>query len=240
MLRTITDIQGEVLVRANRTTTDSFITDAMLADWFVQANNWASNYKKWPFTEGRASTTFASLVTQEDGWLAGEYPEGWKSDSIRTLTVGGKLVQKKAFGEFQKYLENYSSATDRIYTDFARRYYVNPNIDVSGTVTAWGQFTPYIDVTDNTATTVFSYNDEDGNDAIVEMMLSYERVREHLLDEAAVHKQNAIDMLESVWGKIAQEQYNYGPTKTDGMWERTDVVNGGFRGDILNTNQFNI
>lgn len=239
MLLTIADIQGEVLVRANRTTTDALITDAMLNDWVRTAHNWAANYKKWPFSEGRSSTTWASGVTSEDGYVAFEYPEGWKPDAIRLLTVGGKRLDKKQFNEFQKYLEEVTSATDRIYTDFARRIYVNPSIDISGTVTAWGQYTPVVDPTDQTANTVFSYNDEEGNNAIVEMMLSYEKTREHLLDEAAVHATNAVNMLEAVWGKIAQEQYNYGPTRTDGMFKRIDIVNGGLRSDINNPNRFN-
>ena len=238
MLLSIANIQSQVLVRSNRTTTDSFITDAMLNDWVRQAHNWAVNYKKWPFSEGRVSTTWASGVTNEDGYTTFEYPEGWKSDSIRLLTVDGKRVDKKQFQEFQKYLQDYSTATDRIVTDFARRIYVNPRIDISGTLTAWGQYTPVIDPTDQTATTVFSYNDEEGNNAIVEMMLSYEREREHLLDEAKAHAENATLILEAVWNKIAQEQYNYGPTKGDGMWKRINIVDGGFNADTINPNQF--
>lgn len=239
MLLTIADIQGEVLVRSNRATTDSFITDAMLNDWVRQANNWATTFKKWPFSEGRVSTTWASGVTSEDGYTVFEYPEGWKSDAIRLLTVGGKRVEKKQFNEFQKYLEDVSGATDRIFTDFARRIYVNPRIDVSGTVTAWGQYSPVIDPTDQTATTVFSYNDEDGNEAMVLQMISYLKDREHLADESMLFAQKAQAKLEEVWGRIAIEQFNYGPTQTDGMWKRIDIVNGGYRKDINNPNQFN-
>ena len=76
MLLSIANIQSQVLVRSNRTTTDSFITDAMLNDWVRQAHNWAVNYKKWPFSEGRVSTTWASGVTNEDGYTTFEYPEG--------------------------------------------------------------------------------------------------------------------------------------------------------------------
>lgn len=238
MLLTLADIENEVLVRSNRTTTDSFITDAMLHDWLRQAHAIAVNYKKWPFSEGRVSTTFASGVTNEDGYTVFEYPEGWKSDALRLLTVDGKRIEKKAFTEFQKYLEDNTSATDRIYTDFARRIYVNPRIDISGSLTSWGQYTPVVDPTDQSATTVFSYNDEEGNEGIVLQMISYLKDREHLAEESLLFAQKATAKLDEVWARIAPEQSNYGPTRTDGMWKRMNIVDGGFRSEINNPNRF--
>jgi len=238
MINTLGEITAEVLVRNNRTTTDSFITDAMLNDWFVQAHKWASSYKKWPFSEGRASTTFASLITDETDWLRGEYPEGWKNDSIRMMTIGGKKVQKTNFYEFQKYLEDRPDDTKRIFTDYGRLYFINPRIDLSGTVSVWGQYTPTIDVTDHTAQTIFSPHTEEGNEAIVEKMTSYLKRREHLPDEAELHDQRASLKLEEIWKSIGDEQYGYQPTNSEGMWKRLDAVNGGYHEDTLKRDQF--
>jgi hypothetical protein len=237
-LNNITEIMGEVLVRNNRTTTDTFITDATLKDWVQQAHRWAASYKKWPFTEGRNSTTFASLVSDETGYLRGSYPEGFKSDSIRMLTISGSVVQKTQFNQFQKLLEDRPEDDERVFTDFGRNYYINPRIDLSGTVTAWGQFLPYIDVTDETATTVFSGAEEEGNEAIVEKMTSFLKRREHLPDEAELHDQRASLKLEEIWKSIGDEQYGYQPTNSEGIWKRLDVVDGGYYDDSLKRDQF--
>ena len=227
------DIQTEVLIRNNRTTTDSFITDAILQDWLRDAHQWASSFHKWPFTEGKASTTFTASESGMD------YFERWKTDSIRLLQIGGKQVNKKNFYEYQRFIEDNPASTERIYSDFARVVYVNPAIDLSGTLTAWGQYSPLIDPTDLTATTIFSGYEEDGNEAIVEKMTSYLKRREHLPDEAELHDQRASAKLEELWRRIQDEQYGYQTTDGDGMFKRFDVLNGGYRDDIMSRDQFN-
>lgn len=237
-LNTVSDIQTEVLVRNNRTTTDSFITDAMLDDWIRDAHVWAAGYKKWPMTEGRASTTFTSLGTNEDGYLALSYFEGWKADSVRRLSIGGKRLFKKNFYKFTEFLEDNPSSVDRLFSDFARVVYINPRIDLSGTVTAWGQYTPALDPTDKTAITIFSNFDEEGNEALVERMTGYLKRREHLPDEAELHDQRAVAKLEELHVKIKDEQFGYQDTDNEGMWKRIDVVEGGYRDDLFKRNQF--
>src|SRR3990167_9119874 len=96
-LNTISDITTEVLVRSQQNTTSGHITDTMLNDWLTEKHRWAASFKKWPFTEGRVSTTFASLATDEDGNSRGEFPEGWKPESIRQMKIDGKWVQKTGF-----------------------------------------------------------------------------------------------------------------------------------------------
>ena len=233
-LSTAGDIITEVLVRNNRTTTDSFITDAMLQDWLRDAHVWANSLKKWPFTEGRSSTTFVT-TTNEDGYIAISYPEGWKADSTRLMTIGGKQLKKTNFYEFQTFLENNTGNTERIFTDRARTYLVNPGIDVSGTLVVWGQYTPSIDPTDTSATTLFSGYDEEGNEALVEKMTSFMKRREHIPDEAELHDNRARAKLEEVWGRVADEQFAYHGTDGDGMFKRFSVIDGtyddGFKRD---------
>lgn len=239
MLTTVSDIQTEFLVRNNRTTTDTFITDATLNNWLRDAHAWGVNYKKWPWTEGRVSTTFASFVADpEFGYLAGPYPEGWKSDAIRLLTVGGKMTTKHNFYKFQRFLEDNAQSNKRMWTDFGRIIYINPGIDLSGTVTAWGQYTPLLDPTDKTAITAFSYNDELGNDALVEKMTSYLKAREHLPDEVELQDKRAAQKLEDLLAKITDEQYGYNATDDEGMWKRMDVIGGALRDDLFKRDQF--
>ena len=93
MLNNVQDIQDEFLVRGNYSTSVAFITDAILNDWTRESYRFVANYKKWPYTEGRSSTTYAT--TEE--WT---YPEGWKPDSIRVLQIGTKLFTKLNFEDY--------------------------------------------------------------------------------------------------------------------------------------------
>ena len=233
MLNTITDILTEVLVRGQQSTSNGFLTDEILNDWLTEKHRFAAGFKPWPYTEGRASTTYASLVSDEDGDLRGEYFENWKPDSIRWMQIGGKRVQKMNFQNYMRFREDQSSAQDRVFTDFGLIYKLNPNADVSGTITAWGQFIPYIDVTDNTAVTVFSNRNEDGNEAIVELMIGELKQRSNNPRDAQAHIQKGVSILNAMWEMIRGEQHAYHGGDV-GMFEHFDVLAGGLRDDLNN------
>ncbi len=237
-MKTRDEIFTEVLVRNNRTTTDGFITDTILKSWYTEANVWANALHKWPFTEGRIQTTYAS-----GGGIGGDewFFEGYKADSFRILQVGGKRLTKLNFEDYQIMRETQPTATDRVFSDYGRTVFINPYADVSGTVVAYGQYQPYIDVTDENGVTIFSGYDEEGNEAVVEKMTGYLKRREHLANEAELHDQRAVQKLEEVYKRIMDEQYAYQPSPTrDGWFKRFDVINGrGLDQDNLNNiNQF--
>lgn len=236
-LRTTADIINEVLVRNNRTTTDSFITDDMLEDWLRDGNNYCSTQYKWPLSEVRDQST-SWTGTEEVPYT--DFTIDFKADAIRILLIGGERLEKKNFEDYLRFREDYPSATERVFSDFGRVLYINPNCGLSGTIAAFGQYTPQIDPTDATATTIFSTFDEEGNEAIVEKMTSYLKRREHLPDEAELHDQRTDTLLAKLWTKVQAEAYNYktGPN-TDGLFRRFDVIEGGFRDDLFNRNQFN-
>lgn len=247
MLNTVGDILTEVLVRNSRKTTDTALTDAILRGWLQDAHLWACSVHKWPFTEGKASTTFSTAITDELGNTVVSYPEGWKADSIRILTIGGKRLQKMDFSSFLRYLENNAVAgtqnnNARIYSDYARQLYVNTGADVSGTLTTYGQYTPAIDPTDLTAVTIFSNFDEEGNEAIVQKMTSYlyqkdgspgVLVRGKPVSPGIIAEQNAMALLEGIWKRVGDEAYGY-QTKDQPMFERVDILRG--RGSDNNYN----
>jgi hypothetical protein len=221
MLRTSYDIIDEVLVRANVTTTAAggLYTEAILKEWLDNSHRSCAGYRKWPFTEGRASTTFAG--TEEVGYF-----ENWKTDSVRYLEIGGLGYRKVRFPDYKKYKENYSDGEDRVFTDYGRLLYVNVSAGGSGTLQAWGQYTPAgFDLTDNIALTVFSDQEEEGNEAMVEEMLSYAKRREGKHDEALVHHTSAVAILDRMWDRLTEEQTGYHP-QDSGMWERIDVLTG--------------
>jgi hypothetical protein len=239
MIRTNGDIITEFLVRNNYTTTDGFISDSNIRGWLSDAHTWAASQKKWPMTEGRYSTTSASATPSEDGWTRISYPEGLKADSIRRLSVGGFRYQKKNFYKFAEFLEDNSDDTSKIYSDYGRQLYINPNAsDFSGTVTMWFQYQPILDVTDYTATTIFSDFDEEANEAIILKMSSYLHLREQEKVASQIADQAASEKLNEVWNRIQDEQFAYQDTNNEGWMKRFDVLHGGFNTDLFKRDQF--
>lgn len=232
MLRNFDDLKTDVIRRLGISTTAAYYTDDILNDWIQQGERWATGFKKWPFTEGRISTTFVSSTEE---WSF----EGLKADSVRIARIGGKRLEKLNFEDYQIFREDRSADDDRVFTDFGRILFVNPNVDLSGTLTVYGQYAPApIDVTDLTATTVFSDGDEEGNEAIVEKVLSFAKQRAQK-KESDTHEARAKAILDRLWDKITKEQFNYKTHRArGGMWRRIDVVNGGVEDELLRRDQF--
>ena len=235
-LNTVADIIGEVLVRNNRTTTDSFITDTMLEDWIRQANKYCTAFKKWPLSEIRDKTT-TWAGTEEVPYSS--FGINFKADSIRILQVDGKRVEKIQFEKYQNFREDYPSDNRRVFSDFQRTLFINPNADISGTIAAFGQHQPDLDPTDASATTIFSDFDEEGNEGIVQKMTEFVKEREHLPDEANLYNQKTDITLTKLYEKIQAEQYKYQSGRnSEGMFKRFNITGGGFRDDIWNRDQF--
>jgi len=245
MLRTRNDIFTTFLVRSGRSTTDSFITNTMLESWLSDAHDWAASAYKWPFTEGRVQTTFATGGgPNSDEW----YFEGYKSDSFRMVQVGGKRLQKLNFEDYQIYKENNPTGNDRVFTDLGTTVFINPNIDVSGTVVAYGQLQPVLDLTDENGLTVFSNHEREGNEAIVEKMLSYLYDRDNtsvdvsgdkIGSRSAAYEMKAQNRLDRLWKRILDEQYAYQThPERDGMFKKFDVLKGRGEDDLLHEDRF--
>ena len=232
MLNNISDIKNEFIVRNQSATTVAFYTDEILNDWIKQSHIAAAGYKKWPFTEGRISTTFAA----SEEWSF----EGYRADSFRIITIGGYRLKKLNFEDYLIFKEESPSDDDRIYSDFGNVVFINPSIDVSGTLTAYGQYFPAeLDTSVPTTKTVFSDRAEEGNEAMVNLMLSYARTREKKPTEAEYYEKKALQQLETLWSQIISEQGMY-QTHPDrgGMFERVDVLEGSSSEEIRKRDQF--
>lgn len=231
------NIITEFLVRSGKSTTSGWISDTMLNNWLSMAHRWASGYKPWPFSEGRTSTTFAS----GSGVNSDEYFfEGYKADSFRIMTIGNKRLRKLNFNDYLIMREESPDANDRVYSDFGNLVVINPQIDASGTLVAYGQYIPAnFDATDGTENTVFSSTADDGNQAIVEEMISYAFKRDSKKQEAINQHLLAKQILDELWKRISDEQFNY-QTHEDrgGMFRRIDIIEGNYENEEFKRNQF--
>ena len=237
MIKTYSEIRTDVLDKAGINTTSAFYTQDMINNWIQQAHRWATSYKKWVHTEGRVTTTFtAGSGAGSDEWNF----EGLKADSIRIMKIGDDVFEKINFEDYLIFRDEEPDGSDNVYTDFGRIVFINPNTEASGTLTVYAQYTPLdIDVTDESAETVFSNTEQEGNEAIVEKVLSFIKKRERKEAEAQTHEANAIRILESLKGVIDDEQYAY---KTHdargGMWKRVNILGGALQDELFNRDQF--
>lgn len=233
MLTTFGDIKSDVIRKLGIATTDTNYSDAIINGWIQGATRWVTSFNKWPHTEGRVSTTF---VGGQEEWQF----EGYKADTFRLMQIGGKRLTKLNFEDYQIFREEDSSGSDRVSSDFGRLVYINPNIDLSGTLTAYGQYVPVdIDVTDLTATTVFSGRDEEANEAIVQEVISYAKTRDQQDEEAEFYHKRAVAILDGLWNRISDEAYGYMTHRTrGGMWKRINVIDSGVEDDKIKRDQF--
>jgi hypothetical protein len=226
-------IKTEVLVRSGKSTTSGWISDTMLNDWASQSHRWAAGYHKWNMTEGRTSTTYATTTETWDF-------EGYKSDSFRIVQIDGKRLQELNFEDYQIFKEESPSGDDRVYAEFGGLVFINTSIDLSGTLTAWGQYMPAnFDITDGTESTVFTEGNDEGNQAIIEEMVGWAYKRDGKLQEAVSQHQVATKLLDDLWTRILAERYQK-QTHPDrgGMWKRFDVLKGSVSDEVLKRDQF--
>jgi len=222
------DLQLQSIVRMGIDTTSTFITETMIRNWLDMGHKWAASYKKWPMTEYMdISGTFTN------GTIAYNYPNtNFKTDSIRGLAIGSMtaggatIFDKKIFTDFAKYMVDYPTGTDEIFSDYGRILYINPNC-TSGTIMSFGQLTPPTLglVASSTASTVFSNYDEEGDDAIIDKVCSYGFRRMKKFQEAIDFENRARMTLDELWKRIQDEQALY-QTKDRPIWERFNVVKG--------------
>ena len=221
-------LQTEVFVRGAVDTTSSFISEQMVRNWLEQAYIWAASYHKWPFTEYMdKSGAFTSGTEQYS------YPNtSFKTDSIRLMKIGSYLFDKKNFSDYLRYREDYSSGVSKIFSDFGRVLYVNPNC-ASGTIYTYGQLTPISFLSwmttygsEASASTVFNNYDLEGDDAIIEKVLSWVSKRKGDLEKAADYSERAKLLLDELWQRCKDEQFAY-QTKDRNMFSDFDVLEGG-------------
>jgi hypothetical protein len=240
MIKTFGDIKTSVIVKLGiSTTTSSYYTDTIINNWIFEGARWATSFSKWPLTEGRLSTTFVA-GTEEWGF------EGLKAETVRFLKIGTERFRKLNFDDYQIFREEESSSTERVFSDFGRILFINPKTDASGTLAVYGQYAPKeMDVTSGaspseiTADTVFSASEQEGNEAIVEKVLSYAMTSERKPNDAENHHLKAVRILQGLEKRFAEEHYQYQthPSR-GGMFKRINVLKGGIADDLNKRDQF--
>lgn len=188
----------------------------------------------WPFTEIELSKEAASGAERYN------YPTGIKSDSIRYLSVNGKRYEKLLLEDYLKYKEDYPSGTDKVYSDRTRVLFINHlATDFGNSIIVYGQV--IVDDMESTtvSSTVFSYAEPEGDEAIIKLAyskaLSSDKIKNPT--KAKNERNEAFEILDGIWERIRERQHTY-RTKDTPLFERLNVLEGGYDDEIRSRNQF--
>jgi len=202
------ELQTELQNRLSIVSTNTFWTLSMIKSWLNQANKWACNYKFWPFTEK------AKYTISRANALYYDYPESFRSDSIRLLQIeqdDGIMADYKKirYEDFVKYVLENPSGTDKVFSDFRRQYFINPKVAVAKReICVWGQEKPALLVND-TDKTPFAEGDEAGEEAIIKRALMIALQKASNYQKATIERDEARLILEDCWARISEEQAGY-------------------------------
>jgi hypothetical protein len=180
---------------------NGLFSDADLQDYIQAGVNKAWDYKPWTFTEDTKKTTSISTEYYD-------YPADFEDESITRLTVARKEYRKLNFDDYQKYLADNSTATDRIWSEHKRWYFINQNaytvgdeIDLTGklrapTLSADGDLLPFSPESDN--------NENSGNRAIIQFAyaeaLSSEKKKNAA--QGTIEEKRGYAMLDALWAPM--------------------------------------
>ena len=213
---------------------NDLFTETELVRWLTIAKDEAVARHPWPFTEGKESiTTVASAETYD-------YPTNMKSDSIRYLTVNGKRYKKLLFEDYMTYREDYTSGTEKFFTDRNRILYINYlATDFGNSIVCYGQVEVSGSITSASTSSVFSMAEPEADEAIIKLAYSRAFSSEKMKQPQKSRQERieAFEILDGIWQRIQERQYSY-QTKDRPMFERFDVVNGDFYDDLNNSLRF--
>lgn len=191
----------DVLAGTNDLFSDSDLTDA------IQAGvNVAWDQERWQFTLD-ALKTIVSADDLSNGYL--DYPNTFEDESLFLLTVNGGEWGKRNFADYQRYFSDNPSATDKLWSEFKREYFVNVNslalgeeIVVHGKLRAPTMVNP----TDKLPFSPENDNDENsGNRAIVELAYAdiLDSDKKKNAAGAEVARKKGLGMLAALWAPMA-------------------------------------
>lgn len=211
---------------------NGLFTDSDLQDYVQSGVSKAWDYKPWSFTEDTKKTTSISADYYD-------YPSEFEDESITRLTVAAKEYRKLNFDDYQKFLADNPTATDKIWCEHKRFYFVNKNaytlgdeIDVTGkvrasTLSSSGDLLPFSPESDN--------QENSGNRAIIQLAyaeaLSSDKKKNP--SQGAIEEKRGYGMLDVLWAPMgarrAKEQSQDRP-----FFDVPDYFSNGGRGNSRN------
>ena len=203
---------------------NDLFTDTDLGEWIKLGVIKAWDYKPWDFTEG------AKVGTTTGTYL--DYPQDMQSGSIYLLKVNGEEYKKLLFQDYLKFLEDYPSATNRVWSEHKRNIFINSNAYTAGqSYDLYGKLMP---PALSSASDLLPFSpdadnyEHQGNEAIVMLAYSEALASQKFKDYQAseIERNKAYQLLDLLW-KPFEESRSLLQSKNRPMFDVYDFFGNG-------------
>jgi hypothetical protein len=190
---------------------DGFINNALKRAW---------DYKPWTFTEG-----FVTLTAPNPTTASYAYPATFEDESLFLVVVNnvawmGYGNGKRNFAEYTKWFSDYPTDISLLYTEYARKYYLNQNAYSAGqSYSLYGKLraTTLVNSTDLLPFSPSTDNEENsGNHAIILLAYAEALASDKKGNAAGGKDQEArgILLLDNVWKPMGERKAQKSPQNT--------------------------
>lgn len=236
------EIRQAILDELTKTSSDTFLTTAILNRFIQRAVDFVTKYKLWEQTQTAYKFTPTLAGDETDEYF--NYPENFITDSIYRLAVGtGTIASDERYKPviWEEYLNHKEDnpTNTKLWTDHKRQYFIYPIIGSGAVVTVWGHAK---------AATMSDDADEHDfeDDALIEeaiikyaLGLSYKKMRGSYMDMGKKEQGEAIALLNDAW---KQQRLRQAGKRTQDVeaWEHIDFLHQKAGNRVTRRGSFNL
>lgn len=166
-MQTYLEMQSELTSRLKVSSNSSLFPPSRIQTLIKDAHMWATSLFIWQELV-RAKTT--STIANHEYY---DCPVEFRTGTIVMIEIDGKEYDRKNFEDFRDYRRNNPTSTTRIFANYARQFFISPipTVTGSGNMDVWGAIqAPQLVL--STDKTIFSGNNDEGNEAIVKKAMA--------------------------------------------------------------------
>lgn len=161
-MQTYGEMQSELVSRLQVANNSTLFPTSRIQTLIKDAHLWATSLYIW-LDLVRAKTT-----STRSGHEYYDYPTEFRTDTIVMIEIDGEEYDRKNFEDFRDYRRNNATSKKKIYSNYGRQFFISPipTVDGSNNMDVWGAIqAPQLTL--STDYTIFSRNNDSGNEAIV-------------------------------------------------------------------------
>jgi hypothetical protein len=197
-MQTYSEMQAELLSRAMAASNSTLFTTTRIQNVLQDAYQKATSIYLWPQLESAKKTDTVASQYYYD------YPSDFRTDSVSRAIIDDEEYERKDFEDYLNYkLANSTDTDTKIFADHNRMIFVFPTPTANGTDNF--DVLGHIQASALATTTIFTYHDESGNEAVVKLGLSVllAKINKNL---AMQEENEAKAILATIYSKILQRK----------------------------------
>ena len=161
------DLENELISRLQVASNSTLYPATRVTSLIKNAYIWATQLFVWhDLVRGRKTNS----ISGHDYY---DYPDDFRSESIIRMEIDNLPYTRKNFEDFLEFKKNNPTSTKRYFASFGRQFFINPTSTANGTdnIVIWGAIQAPA-LTNSTSIPIFSYNKEEGNEAVIKKAFS--------------------------------------------------------------------